>query len=98
MNVAKDLVLHCRAAGGGAVDKPVWAMKTFFNEADSAVTDSLEVSAATSTYTEGTGTIALADIAAGSQTVTIQLTPASHDTDAFYLTSLWFEYERELVA
>ena len=73
-------------------------MKSFFNEADSAVSDTLAVSAATSSYTEGTGTIAAADVPTGAQTLSIELTPASHDTDIFYLTSLWIEYTRKLVA
>jgi hypothetical protein len=99
-NPAEDLVLHCRAAtqSGGTTDTPTWAMKTFFNEEDGAVTDSLAASAATSGYAEGSGTIANADIPSGAQTVTIQLTPASHDTDEFYLTGLWFEHTRAVLS
>ena len=97
LNPAEDLVLHCRGASE-STDKLSFTMKSFFNEADGAVSDTLAVSAATSTYTEGTGTIAAADVPTGAQTVTIELTPASHDTDIFYLTGLWFEHSRAVLS
>ena len=58
---------------------------------------SLAAGGATSTYAEVTGTIALADVPAGAQTLTIGFTPASHDTDKFYMTALWLEYTRSVL-
>jgi hypothetical protein len=93
-----NVVVHGRAAGGGATDTPSWTMESFWNEGDTKISDTFAAGSATSTYAEITGTIALADVPAGAQTVTIGFTPASHDTDAFYLTALWIEHSQTVLA
>jgi hypothetical protein len=98
LNTSKDLVLHARLAAGGAVDTPSFTLESYFNEGDTVVTDTFAASGATSDYVETTQAIAASDVPADAQTVTLGFTPASHDTDAFKMTALWFEYERKLVA
>lgn len=96
LNVAADLVVHLRAKSGGATDTPVIASDAYFNEGDTKVED---VSAAIgATYAEKTITIAAADIPAGAQTLTVELTPGAHTTDTVVLSALWIEYTKTLLS
>ncbi len=93
---AQDIVLHVRAAMGGANDTPTIAMASYFNEGDTAVADT--VAAVTgAAYAEYIGTIATADVPVGAQTLTIGLTPAAHGTDTLSITALWLEYTRKIL-
>jgi len=96
LDTGSDVVLHFRAAMSGATDTPTVASDAYFNEGDTKVED---VSAAVSgaTYAEKTITIAAADVPAGAQTLTIELTPGAHDNSALYATAFWLEYTRSIL-
>lgn len=90
LDVASDLVVHFRAKSGGATDTPTIASDAYFNEGDTKVED---VSAALgAAYAEKTITIAAADVPAGAQTLTVELTPGAHTTDTIVLSSISIEY------
>lgn len=93
VNLAADLVLHLRAAMAGATDTPVVNMDSYFNEGDTKVSDAVAAITGTA-FAEYLGTIAAADIPAGAQTLTMELTPAAHTTDSLYVTAAWLEYTR----
>jgi hypothetical protein len=93
LDVTADIELHIRAAMGGATDDPLITADTFFNEGDSVVTDTVEVTGG-ATYTDYTITIAAADVPVGAQVASISLTPESSATDALYVTAIWLEYTR----
>lgn len=97
INVGADLVVHFRAAMESTNDTPTMASDAYFNEGDTKVDD---VSAAITgtAYAEYTITIANADIPAGAQTVTIELTPGSHGTDDLYVTAIWGEATFSILA
>jgi len=44
-------------------------------------------------YAELTITIAAADVPAGAQTLTVELTPGAHTTDTVVLSSIWVEHK-----
>lgn len=90
LNTSADLVLHLRAKSGGATDTPTIASDAYFNEGDTKVED--VSSALGAAYAENTITIAAADIPAGAQTLTVELTPGAHTTDTVVLSALWVEY------
>jgi hypothetical protein len=92
-----NLIVHARVKASGATNIPTWTVKSYFNEGDTLVTDSLAASSATSTWGEITGTILAADVPAGAQTLTFSLTPAAHTTNHFYMSALWFEYKRKIL-
>jgi len=97
LDVTADLVLHIRAAMEDTNDTPTIASDTYFNEGDTKVEDASAAITGTA-YAEYTITIATADIPAGAQTVTIELTPGTHDTDALFITALWLEYTKTLLS
>jgi len=91
LDVSADLVVHLRAKSGGSTDTPTIAADSYFNEGDTKVED---VSAALgAAYAEKTITIAAADIPAGAQTLTVELTPGAHTTDTIVLSSIWIEHK-----
>ena len=94
LDTAKDLELYCRIASGGTTDKAGFDIDTYFNEGDTKVEDACEQASASTTYEELTVTIAAADIPSAAQTVTIELTPKAHGTDAMYCTAIWLEYTK----
>jgi hypothetical protein len=98
LNTGADVVVHARVAASGATDTPSFTLESFFNEGDTKVSDTLAAGAATSTYAEITQAIAAADVPSGAQTLTMGFTPASHDGNHFYLTALWIEYSRSVLA
>ena len=93
IDVAADMVLHVRAAMEGVTDTPTIALATYFNEGDTAVADATGAVTGTS-YAEYTATIAASDVPAGSQTMTVRLTPGAHATGshALYVSAIWLEY------
>lgn len=96
LDVTADLVVHLRAKAGGATDTPTIASDAYFNEGDTKVED---VSAALgAAYAEKTITIAAADIPAGAQTLTIELTPGAHTTDTVVVSAIWLEYTKTLLS
>ena len=88
-----DLVLHSRIASASTTDAVGFTVVTYFNEGDTAVSDTSGTNQ-TATYGEVVTTIAAADIPAGAQNITVQLTPVAHTTDKMYLTAVWFEYTK----
>jgi hypothetical protein len=96
LNPAADVVIHFRAKSGGATDTPTIASDAYFNEGDTKVED---VSAALgAAYAEKTITIAAADVPAGAQTLTVELTPGAHTTDTIVLSAIWIEYIGQTLA
>lgn len=95
LNTGKDLVIHLRAKMGGATDTPVINSDAYFNEGDTKVEDASAALGAA--YAEKTITIAAADIPAGAQTLTVELTPGAHDNDTIVLSALWIEYQAQLL-
>ena len=71
------------------------ASDAYFNEGDTKVED------VTGTIAQAAGettiTIAAADIPAGAQSLTIELTPSAHAGDALYLYATWLEYTSKLL-
>lgn len=96
LDTTADLVIHFRAKSGGATDTPTIASDAYFNEGDTKVEDAS--SALGAAYAENTITIAAADIPAGAQTLTVELTPGAHTTDTVVLSALWIEYTRSTLA
>lgn len=93
LDEANAVEVHFRAAMSGAVDTPVISADSFFNEGDTKVEDDSAAVTGT-TYAEYTITIAAGDVPAGAQTLSCELTPGAHTTDALYITSVWVEYTR----
>lgn len=91
-----DVVLHFRAAMGGATDTPTIALTSFFNEGDTAVVDASGAVTGTS-FVEYTATIAAADIPAGAQTITFRLVPGAHTTDTLAISSVWLEFKKNIL-
>ena len=91
-----DLVLHLRAAMSDVNDTPVLDIDSYFNEGDTKVSDQSAAITGTS-FAEYTITIGNADIPAGAQTVSVELTPAAHANDALYVTAMWLEYTRTIL-
>ena len=94
-NPAADLVIHFRAKSGGATDTPTIASDAYFNEGDTKVED--VSSALGAAFAENTITIAAADIPAGAQTLTVELTPGAHTTDTVVISSIWIEHTNSIL-
>lgn len=92
---AADLVIHFRSKSGGATDTPTIASDAYFNEGDTKVED--VSSALGAAYAENTITIAAADIPAGAQTLTVELTPGAHTTDTVVISALWAEHTKTIL-
>lgn len=90
LDVSANLLVHCRIVSGGTTDAVGFTVDTFFNEGDTKVVDTSGTNQ-TTTYAEVTATIALADIPAGAQTITIGLTPIAHTTDTLAISACWLE-------
>lgn len=93
LDTSSDLEIHLRIASGGTTDAVGFDVDSFFNEGDSKVEDASGTNQTTS-YTEVTATVAAADIPAGAQTISVELTPVAHTTDAMYCTAVWLEYTK----
>lgn len=95
IDVAADVVLHFRAKSGGATDTPTIASDAYFNEGDTKVEDAS--SALGAAFAENTITIAAADVPAGAQTLSVELTPGAHTTDTVVLSAVWIEYKKSIL-
>lgn len=93
LDEASVVEVHLRAAMAGATDTPVISADSYFNEGDTKVEDDSAAITGTS-YAEYTITIAAADVPAGAQTLSCELTPGAHTTDILYMTAIWVEYTR----
>ncbi len=95
LNVAADLVLHLWTAKDADANTVTLASDAYFNVGDTKVEDVTGTIAAAAGET--TITIAAADVPAGAQTLTIELTPSAHAGDALYLYATWLEYTGTLL-
>jgi hypothetical protein len=95
LDTAADIVVHLRAKSGGATDTPTIASDSYFNEGDTKVEDAS--AAVGATFAENTITIAAADVPAGAQTLTVELTPGAHTTDTVVVSAIWVEYKRAIL-
>lgn len=93
---AADVVIKFRAAMAGATDTPAVSADSYFNEGDTKVEDD-SAAVTGSAYAVYAITIAAADVPAGAQTLSVELTPGAHTTDALYLTAMWVEYTRAIL-
>jgi hypothetical protein len=93
LDEASNVEVHFRAAMEGATDTPVISADSYFNEGDTKVEDDSAAVTGT-TYAEYIITIAAADVPAGAQTMTVELTPGAHGDDDLYMTAVWVEYQR----
>jgi hypothetical protein len=81
------LIVTVRSAMSGTTDSCTIALNTHFNEGDTAVADNVSAVAGTS-YANRLAVISAADIPSGPKTVTIEMTPSAHATDALYVTAI----------
>lgn len=93
LDEAANVEVHLRAAMEAANDTPVINADSYFNEGDTKVEDASGAVSGT-TPAEYIITIAAADVPAGAQTLTVELTPAAHGTDDLYVYAIWVEYTR----
>jgi len=93
LDEAQDITLHCRIASAGTTNAVGFDVDSYFNEGDTKVEDATQTNQ-TATYADKTATIAAADIPAGAATLTCELTPVAHATDALYLTAVWLTYKK----
>lgn len=93
LDEAANVEIHLRAAMEAANDTPVINADTYFNEGDTKVEDASAAITGT-TPAEYIITVAAADVPAGAQTMTVELTPAAHGTDDLYVYAIWVEYTR----
>jgi len=91
IDITADIVFHCRIASESTTDAVGFTVDWFINEGDTKVVDTTTTNQ-TATYAEKIATLGNADIGAGSQTITIGLTPVAHTTDKMYCTAMWLEY------
>lgn len=92
LDEASVVEIHLRAYMAGATDTPVISADSYFDEGDTKVED--DSAALDATPTERIITIAAADVPAGAQTLSVELTPGAHTTDILYVTAIWVEYTR----
>jgi hypothetical protein len=98
LNDAADLVLHGRVAcTATATDIPSFTLASYFQETGAVVSDTFAASGATTTFAEITATIAHADVPSGAQTLTGRLTPGTHASSGWSLSSLWLEYKKKVL-
>lgn len=87
-----DLTVHFRIKSAGSSDTPILSLDSYFNEGDTKVED--DTAASTNAWTEKIATIGNADVPSGAQTLTVEVTPAAHGTDALSISAVWCEYVR----
>lgn len=93
---AAAVVIHLRAKMSGAADTPVINGDIYINEGDTKV--EAATAALSNAYAEKTITIAAGDVPVGAQTLTCELTPGTHGTDAILMTAIWVEYKGTVLA
>ena len=95
LDVTADVVLHLWAGKDADANTVTLASDAYFNVGDTKVEDVTATIAQTAAET--TITIAAADVPAGAQILTVELTPSAHAGDALYLYGTWIEYTRSLL-
>lgn len=90
----QSMTITLRAAMAGATDTPVIDLDSYFNQGDTKVSDA---SAAITgvTAADYAITVGSADVPPSSRTLTMELTPAAHGTDALYVYGTWLSYVRK---
>lgn len=88
-----DVLVKFRAAMAGTTDTPTFTLDTYFNEGDTQVADA-SGAVTGATYATYTATIATADVPAA-RTMTVEVIPGAHTTDALYCTAIWVEYTKK---
>lgn len=84
VDTGQPLYVDVYADSAGATDTPVFSLDTFFNTGDTKVED--DTGAVASTVSVVTATIAAADIPnAPFVTMSCEVTPGAHTTDALYV-------------
>ena len=91
IDATADIVVHLRAAMSGTTNTPTIASDIYLQEGDTKVEDA-SAAITGATVAEYTITFGNADLTAGDQTITIELTPGAHTTDALYVYATWIEY------
>jgi hypothetical protein len=91
----QPIVINLRGVMGGENDAPVMDIDTFFNEGDTKVEDA--TAAWDNSVSARTATIAAADIPAAAATMSVELTPGAHATDAMVLYSSYVTYTKKLL-
>lgn len=95
LDVTADVVLHMWCGKDANANTVTLASDAYFNTGDTKVEDVTATIAQTAAET--TITIGNADVPAGAQTLTIELTPSAHAGDALYLYTTWIEYTRSIL-
>jgi len=95
LDVTADVVLHLWAGKDADANTVTLASDSYFNIGDTKVSDVTATIAQTAAET--TITIAAADVPAGAQTLTIELTPSAHAGDVLYMYSSSIEYTGALL-
>lgn len=95
LDFSQNILIKFLASMAGATDTPVFSADSYFGLADTKVEDDSTAITGT-TVTEYTITIAAADIEkiGNKRTLSVELTPGAHTTDALYLFALWIEYSK----
>jgi hypothetical protein len=96
LDVASDVVIHTRVMAG-TTDAMGFTTKAHFNEGDGSIADTGET-IQSATWAEKIITIAAADVPAGAQTLTVELTPnGAGTTDVFAMSAIWIEHTSVLL-
>jgi len=89
LDPSEDLVVSLYGIMGGTTDSVVVASDAFFDVGDSKVEDNSGTFSGTAAYQQCDITLSSADIPIGARSVSFELTPGAHTTDALYLYSVW---------
>lgn len=95
LDVTADIVLHLYCSKDADANTVTLASDSYFMLGDTKVEDVTATIAAAAGET--TITIGAADVPAGAQTLTVELTPSAHAGDALYLYATWIEYTRVIL-
>jgi hypothetical protein len=95
LDTTANIVLHMLTKKDANADTVTIAADSYFMDGDTKVED--VTGTVGQAYAETTITIAAADVPAGAQTLTIELTPGAHASDALYLSATWLEYTKKIL-
>jgi hypothetical protein len=95
LDVTADIVIHLWCGKDANANTVTLASDAYFNVGDTKVEDVTATIAQTAAET--TITIGSADVPAGAQTLTVELTPSAHAGDALYMWAIWIEYTRTIL-
>lgn len=91
LDPSEDLTIKVYGIMAGTTDAVVLAADTFFDIGDTKVEDNSGTLSGTAAAQLLDITIASADIPIGARTMSVELTPGAHTTDAMYMYSCWVE-------